>query len=229
MELGQLSDSRVARLSLERVWLRETRGKMERFSVESCVGGYHVYKARTPLVLAYLNQRYWSRSCLLPCSLLCSLPPSPHVGQLEKGNPTDQGHCQQGTSSEKEPNVSTWEGLSVLHVVCPRVTPRGVPGEGLSVLHVVCPLVTPRGEDSLRHQVFRLFSGTLTSYCLIFNSPALFHYFPFVPNIFHAVIIFGCTHIVREFPVYPFRIIDCLISLFRLVAFVQVTLKILID
>ena len=37
------------------------------------------------------------------------------------------------------------EGLSVLHVVCPRVTPRGVPGEGLSVLHVVCPRVTPRG------------------------------------------------------------------------------------
>ena len=100
-------EERVARLSLEIVWLRKTRGKMERFSVESCVGGYHVYKARTPLVLAYMNERYWSRSCLLPCSLLCSLPPSLHVGQLEKGNPTDQGHCQQGTSSEKEPNVST--------------------------------------------------------------------------------------------------------------------------
>ena len=45
-------EERVAQLSPERVWLRETRGKMERFSVESCVGGYHVYKARTPLVLA---------------------------------------------------------------------------------------------------------------------------------------------------------------------------------
>ena len=54
-------EERVARLSPERVWLRETSGKMERFSVESCVGGYHVYKARTPLVLAYLNERYWPR------------------------------------------------------------------------------------------------------------------------------------------------------------------------
>ena len=65
----------LARLSPERVWLRETRGKMERFSVESCVGGYHVYKARTLLVLAYLNERYWPRFfvVLLPCSLLCSL------------------------------------------------------------------------------------------------------------------------------------------------------------
>ena len=44
---------RAARLSPERVWLHETKGKMERFSVESCMGGYHVYKARTPLVLAY--------------------------------------------------------------------------------------------------------------------------------------------------------------------------------
>ena len=42
-------EEREARLSPERVWLRKTRGKMERFSVESCVGGYHVYKARTPL------------------------------------------------------------------------------------------------------------------------------------------------------------------------------------
>ena len=36
------------------------------------------------------------------------------------------------------------EDLSVLHVVCPLVIPRGMPGEDLSVLHVVCPLVTPR-------------------------------------------------------------------------------------
>ena len=77
---------------------------MERFSVASYVGGYHVYKARSPLVLAYLNERYWLRFLvvLLPCSLLCSLPPAPHAGQLEKGDPTDQGHCQQDTSSEKE-------------------------------------------------------------------------------------------------------------------------------
>ena len=39
---------------------------------------------------------------LLPCLLLCSLPPSLNAGQLEKGNPADQGHCQEGTSSEKE-------------------------------------------------------------------------------------------------------------------------------
>ena len=32
-----------------------------------------------------------------------------------------------------------------LHVVCPLVTPRGVPGDGMSILHVVCPLVTLRG------------------------------------------------------------------------------------
>ena len=36
---------------------------------------------------------------LLPCSLLCSFP-SPHEGKLEKGDPTDQGHYQQSTSSE---------------------------------------------------------------------------------------------------------------------------------
>ena len=44
----------VARLSPVSVWIRKTRGKMERFSVESCVGGYHIYKARTQLVLTYL-------------------------------------------------------------------------------------------------------------------------------------------------------------------------------
>lgn len=32
---------------------------------------------------------------VLPCSLLCSLAVSPHAGQLEKADPTDQGHCQQ--------------------------------------------------------------------------------------------------------------------------------------
>ena len=105
-------EEREARLSPERVWLRETRGKMECFSIESCVGGYHVYKARTPLGLSYLNERYWPRilAVLLPCSVLCSLPPSLHAGQLEKGDPTDQGHCQQGTSSENSdgPNVSTF-------------------------------------------------------------------------------------------------------------------------
>ena len=36
--------------------MREARGKMEHFSVESCMEGYHVYKARAPLVLAYLNE-----------------------------------------------------------------------------------------------------------------------------------------------------------------------------
>ena len=99
---------------------------MERFSVESCVGGYHIYKPRTPLVLAYLNKRYWPRCSvvLLACSLLCSLPPSPHAGQLEKGDPTDQGHFQQGTNSEKEllktspsPNVSTCRQSCSLHVM----------------------------------------------------------------------------------------------------------------
>ena len=50
----------IARLSLEGVWFREARGKLECFSVESCVGGYRVYKTQTPLVLAYLNERYWS-------------------------------------------------------------------------------------------------------------------------------------------------------------------------
>ena len=55
------NEEHIARLSPERVWLRETRGKMERFSVKSCMGGYHVYKARTLLVLAYPNARYWPR------------------------------------------------------------------------------------------------------------------------------------------------------------------------
>ena len=75
---------------------------MEHFSVESFLGGYHVYKAQTLLVLAYPIERYWPRFLvvLLPCSLLCSLP-SPHEGKLEKGDPTDQGHYQQSTSSEK--------------------------------------------------------------------------------------------------------------------------------
>ena len=39
-------EERVARLSPERVWLHKTIGKMERFSVESCVGSYHVYELR---------------------------------------------------------------------------------------------------------------------------------------------------------------------------------------
>ena len=80
----------IARLLPVSIWLHETRGKMECFSVESCVGGYQVYNARTRLVLAYLNERYWPRVLimLLPCSLLCSLPLSPHMGQLEKGDPT---------------------------------------------------------------------------------------------------------------------------------------------
>ena len=88
-------EERVARLSTL---------EMEHFSVESCVGGCHVYKAQIPLVLAYLNERYWPRFLvvLVPCSLLCSLPPSPHAGQLENRDHADQGHCEQGTSSEKE-------------------------------------------------------------------------------------------------------------------------------
>ena len=49
-------EERIARLLPVSVWIRETRGKIERFSVEYCVGGYHVYKARTPLVLAYLHE-----------------------------------------------------------------------------------------------------------------------------------------------------------------------------
>ena len=82
-------------------WLRETRGKMERFSVESCVGGYHVYKARTPLVLAYLNERYWPRFfvVLLPCSLLCSLPPSTHV--LRKGTLRIKGTVNRVQAAKK--------------------------------------------------------------------------------------------------------------------------------
>ena len=53
----RFDEEHVARLSPVSVWIRETRGgKMERFSVESCVGGYHVYKARTALVLAYLHK-----------------------------------------------------------------------------------------------------------------------------------------------------------------------------
>ena len=72
--------------TLAGVWLRKTRGRMERFSVASCMGGYHVYKARSRLVLAYLNERYWPRFLvvLLPCSLLCSLHHHTR-GSLRKG------------------------------------------------------------------------------------------------------------------------------------------------
>ena len=88
---------------------------MERFSVESNVGGYHVYKARTPLVLAYLNERYWPRFLvvLLPCSLLCSLPPSTHVGQLEKGDPTDHRYCQQGQVVKKSRTLARVDRAAV--------------------------------------------------------------------------------------------------------------------
>ena len=76
------NEERVARHSAVSVWAHETEGKMERFNVESCMGGYHIYKAQTLLVLAYLDERYWPRFgvVLVPCSLLCSLPPSPHAG-----------------------------------------------------------------------------------------------------------------------------------------------------
>ena len=57
-------------------------------------------RVRTLMVLEHLNEWYWPR--YLVVLLPCSLPPSPHVKQLEKGDPTNQGHCQQGTSSKKE-------------------------------------------------------------------------------------------------------------------------------
>ena len=95
---------------------------MERFSVESYMGGYHVYKVRTPLVLTYLNERYWPcfLVMLLPCSLLCLLPPS-HVGQFDKGDHTDQEHCQQGASSEKKVHIVLQARLS--HYLSVRVWP----------------------------------------------------------------------------------------------------------
>ena len=94
-------EERVARLSpesyarLEGRWSTSVsilRGRLPRLQSTKSVG------ARIPEreVLA----RFFV--VLLPCSLLCSLPPSTHVGQLEKVDPTDQAHCQQGTSSEKE-------------------------------------------------------------------------------------------------------------------------------
>ena len=78
------NEEHVARRLPERVLLCETKGRMEHFSVESYVGGYRVYKARTTLLLAYLNERYWPHFLVIfmPCSLLCSLP-SPHARQLE--------------------------------------------------------------------------------------------------------------------------------------------------
>ena len=62
-------------------------------------------------------------------------------------------------------NAPEPSNVNELHVVCPLVSPRGLPGEGLPhpacslpwlpregcqgkacpVLHVVCPLITPRG------------------------------------------------------------------------------------
>ena len=71
---------------------------MKRFSVESCmrVGGQYwsLTAAQTLLVLAYLGT--WA--------FLSAVNESPHVGQLEKGEPVDQGHCQQGVRSEKSHN-----------------------------------------------------------------------------------------------------------------------------
>ena len=114
-ELGTLdvnfgfNEERIAKLSLERVWLHETIGKMEHFSAKTCVGGYRFYKTCTPLVFAYLNERYWPSFLvvLLPCSLSVHFLHHHTWGLLEKGDRMDQGHCQQGTSSEREPNVST--------------------------------------------------------------------------------------------------------------------------
>lgn len=57
---------------------------------------------------------FFGRAYALFTSLFtfCSLP-SLHAGQLEKWDPTDQGHCKQGTSGKKRalkmspgPNVS---------------------------------------------------------------------------------------------------------------------------
>ena len=100
-------EERVARLSPERVWLRRLeerwsalasrvlRGRLPRLQTTNSVG------ARIPEREVLARPIFWS--CFsVPCSLLCSLHPSPHAGQLEKGDPTDQGHGQQGTSSEKE-------------------------------------------------------------------------------------------------------------------------------
>ena len=59
---------------------------MERFSVESCVGGYHVYKPRTPLVLTYLNKRYlapfFGRASALFTSLFTSYITTRGTGTL---------------------------------------------------------------------------------------------------------------------------------------------------
>ena len=60
---------------------------------------------RSPLVLAYLNERYWPRFLVVLLSLVHFSVHFLHHhtrDKLEKGDPTDQGYCQQGTSSEKE-------------------------------------------------------------------------------------------------------------------------------
>ena len=64
--------------------------------------------------VAHLNKWYWPH--FLVVLLPCSHPPSPHAGQLEKGDPTDQGHCQKGTSSEMSyKNVTRSECFTHTH------------------------------------------------------------------------------------------------------------------
>ena len=84
-------EERIARLSPERLWLHETRGKMEHFSLESCMGGYHVYKGKTLLGLAYLNENYWPRFLVvfLPC--FTSLFTFSITTRRTEGDPTDRG------------------------------------------------------------------------------------------------------------------------------------------
>ena len=51
-----------------------------------------------------LNERYWPHFflvVLMPSKLLCPLPQPLRVGQLEKGDPVNQGHCQWGTNNKK--------------------------------------------------------------------------------------------------------------------------------
>ena len=111
---------------------------MERFSVESYVGGYHVYKARTPLreVLA----QFFGRASALTCSLLCSLPPTSHAGQPEKGDPTDHRHCQEGQVVKKSRTLARVTELAVYVWV-----------ENFVTLGLTTKITTPRKYPAIRY------------------------------------------------------------------------------
>ena len=58
--------------------------------------------------LLHLTRPCFLLVVLLLSTLLCSLPQPSHAGQLEKGDPVYQGHCQWGASSATQCAENSW-------------------------------------------------------------------------------------------------------------------------